>query len=288
MPQRVFLVLCAALLACASAAVSQTELLGSYRWQEDWQEFGGYSALHLDDDGTGFVALSDRSTLVEGRIIRSGGLISGVQAGPPAPLLDRNGERLPWPLADSEGIAVDADGRYYIAFEGRARLRVQQGTTGVPELLPRHPDFDAMAPNASLEALAIGPNGALYTIPERSGGPDQPFPVYRLRGSTWDIPFTLPRRDAFLVSGADIGPDGLLYVLERDFVGVGFRSRVRRFALDGSGEEVLLVSRIGQHDNLEGISVLRDADGFIRITMISDDNFRFFQRTEIVEYRIRD
>jgi hypothetical protein len=41
------------------------------------------------------------------------------------------------------------------------------------------------------------------------------------------------------------------------------------------------------HDNLEGIAVWRDAEGFIRLTMISDDNGRApFQRTEFVEYRV--
>ena len=36
-----------------------------------------------------------------------------------------------------------------------------------------------------------------------------------------------------------------------------------------------------------GIAVWEDGQG-IRITMISDDNFLFLQRTELVEYRIRD
>jgi hypothetical protein len=43
----------------------------------------------------------------------------------------------------------------------------------------------------------------------------------------------------------------------------------------------------GTHDNLEGLDVWADAEG-LRATMISDDNFRFFQRTEIVDYRLPD
>ena len=45
-------------------------------------------------------------------------------------------------------------------------------------------------------------------------------------------------------------------------------------------------SAAGEHDNLEGIAVWRDRNGDIRITMISDDNYRAFQRTEFVEYRV--
>jgi hypothetical protein len=68
---------------------------------------------------------------------------------------------------------------------------------------------------------------------------------------------------------------------------VGFRNRVRRFALDGTGEEVVLETRVLTYDNLEGISVWQDVQG-LRMTLISDDNFRSFQRTEIVEYRLTD
>ena len=87
-----------------------------------------------------------------------------------------------------------------------------------------------------------------------------------------------------------MGPDGKLYVLERDFRGLrGFASRVRRYAFDDTGigpPEPVLTTSLMQFDNLEGIAVWADGQG-IRITMISDDNFLFVQRTELVEYRVR-
>lgn len=89
--------------------------------------------------------------------------------------------------------------------------------------------------------------------------------------------------------GADIGPDGRFYLLEREFTGVGFRSRVRRFDMSDTAltnEITLIESHLLRHDNLEGISVWRDAAGALRLTMISDDNFNFFQRTELVEYTV--
>jgi hypothetical protein len=66
---------------------------------------------------------------------------------------------------------------------------------------------------------------------------------------------------------------------------------VRRFTIGPqalTNEETLLQSAPGQHDNLEGISVWRDKAGSLRLTMISDDNLLFLQRTEIVEYRVPD
>ncbi len=38
-------------------------------------------------------------------------------------------------------------------------------------------------------------------------------------------------------------------------------------------DETLFDSTTGTYDNLEGLSVWRDAGGAIRLTMISDDNF---------------
>jgi hypothetical protein len=261
-------------------------LVGSFVWTEDDPRHGGFSAIELAPDGRGFVAISDRGTIWRGTLERDErGVVTAVRVAGADPLRDRTGAILTGPRGDAEGLAVAADGRIWISFEGSTRVRIEDRGDGLPDLLPAHPDFAAMQGNAGLEALAVAADGTLYAIPERSGRADRPFPVYRFRDGAWDIPFTLPRRGPFLVSGADIGPDGRLYLLERDFAGIGFRSRVRSFDLAGGDERLILETGVGLHDNLEGIDVREDAAG-IRLTMISDDNFRFFQRTEIVDYLI--
>lgn len=273
-----------------AAAQPVATYLGTFVWTGDTDGFGGLSAIEVTPDGMGFVVLSDRALITDGRFVREGGRINGAIVGIEAAafraLTNGAGEPLKGPRADSEGLAVAPDGTRYISFEGPdPRVRTETGPEGVPAALPRNPDFAQYPGNSSLEALAIGPDGALYVIPERSGRFTRPFPVYRLRNGVWDVAFDIPRTEAFLVSGADIGPDGLLYVLERDFTGLGFRSRVRRFALDGSGGQTIFETGSLVHDNLEGISVWHDGTS-IRLTMVSDDNFRFFQSTQIVEYRV--
>lgn len=278
----------AALCLWAGPSLADAVLTGTYVWHLADSHFGGFSGLEVADDGLGFVALSDRGRIVDGEFRRdAAGRITGIAAGPLVQLTDGNGAALAPGRSDSEGLAIAPDCERFIGFEGVARVRSETGADGHPVALPVPDAFRAMQNNASLEALAIGPDGALYTIPERSGRIDRPFPVYRYLGGVWDVPFTLPRRGPFLVTGADVGPDEMLYVLERDFTGIGFRSRVRRFALDGSGEETLLETATGTHDNLEGIAVWRSDTG-MHLTMISDDNFRWFQRTEIVEYSLTD
>jgi len=282
--------LVAALVAAACTAGAQDAVwLGSHTWETgDRALLGGFSGIELSPDGSRAILLSDRAFLVEALLERdAAGRVTGVVPLDRAPLRDAAGEVLDERHADSEGLAAAPDGTLFISYEGEARVTRQHGLHGPAAELPRHPDFADMQSNAALEAIAIGPDGALYTMPERSGRAGWPFPVYRFRNGVWDIPFTIPRRGAFLISGADIGPDGRLYILERDFAGLGFRSRVRSFALDGSDERAHLVSRLGSHDNLEGIAVWHDGTG-LRLTMVSDDNQNWFQRTEIVEYRIPD
>jgi len=275
----------------ATVTVGPAEFSGALTWTHGSPDFGGLSGLELDDSGRTFMAITDHGQFVTGRIDRKDGKISGTSRVHLTPILDPDAKPIKGWLSDSEGLARRADERLFVSFEGGARVWTYRDTGSAAVRIPNHPDFSAMQRNSSLEALAIAPDGTLYTMPERSGDMTRPFPVYRYRNGIWTQPFSLPRRGRFLAVGADIGPDGKFYLLERDFRGLsGFRSRIRRFTLTDAGlrdEQVLLVTPAGQHDNLEGISVWRDATGDIRLTMISDDNFKFFQRTEFVEYRLR-
>ena len=280
----------AALLPPAAGGTtgSQASYVGTYVWTEPWPGFGGFSGLDLSADGTAFTALSDRAFLVSGLLTRdAAGVVTGVEAGGPQRLLDPEGDPMRGLRADSEGLAIGPDGTVWISFEGRPRVRRQGPDGSDPTLLPSHPDFERLRRNSALEALAVDDEGTLYTIPELPLRGEDAFPVYRFRDCRWDIPFRLPALDGFAVTDADVGPDGRLYVLERDFTGLGFRSRLLRAGLDGSGAEILLTTSTGTHDNLEGLDVWADGEG-LRATMISDDNRNFLQETEFVDYRLPD
>lgn len=280
--------LCLALALPACASATEIDYLGTFVWPHAVHQAGGFSGLDLSEDGVAFTAISDRGTITSGRLIRDGGRIIGIDAPPPHPLLDPSGQALPREQADSEGLALAPDGTLYVSFEGRHRVWAYTGDTARP--LPAMNGFTTPHPNAGPEALAIDPQGRLLTMPERSGGLTTPFPVWRFDGQ-WTQPFTIPRRGGFLPVGADFGPDGRLYLLERSFSGFAFSSRVRAFTLsedDIVSAVTVLETAPGQFDNLEGLSVWRDASGAIRLTMISDDNFNaLLQSTQIVEYRLR-
>lgn len=279
--------------ACAvnSAQADDARYIGSYTWVPQDARVGGLSGVEVFDEGAAFLALSDRGVLFEGSLSRNAkGAVSGVNLARVQPLLGAEGVALRRYHDDSEGIARAADGAVYLSFEGVHRVAKVDVATGWTEDLPRHENFKTMQNNSSLEALAVDAEGMIYTLPERSGAVGRAFPVYRFAKGVWEIAFHVPRDsdNEFLPVGMDIGPDGRLYLLERWFTGIGFASRVRRFDIgDGglTGEVELLRTLTGEHDNLEGISVWQDDKG-IRLTMVSDNNFRFFQRTEFVDYLV--
>ena len=292
MPRRPLVALILSVLAAPSAAADPApEYFGSWVWETGVEGLYGFSAIEVSDTGAAFTVIGDAGQVVRGRIHREDGRIAGLRQWEFTMLRTTAGVPVDGRLSDSEGLAIGPDGRAFVSFEQVHRVWAYDDLDGPARPLPMHPDFRGFANNAGLEALAIDADGTLYTLPERSGGLTQPFPVFRYRDGVWDVPFSIARRGEFLPVGADFGPDGLFYLLERRFLGVfGLQSRVRRFAIDGDtirGEETLLETSPRTHDNLEGISVWRDGDGAIRITMISDDNNRApLQRTELVEYRI--
>jgi hypothetical protein len=285
----------AALVLVAAAgdpAPGQAVWLGTHDWTMNNDRFGGMSAIEIDPDGFGFVAVSDRGSILAGTLQRdAAGRITGVTAGALGALRGRDDGALGDGRTDSEGLAIAPDGTIYISFEIAPRLLRYHRLHGPAEILPIPRDFSRMPFNSALEALAIAPDGALYTMPEESLRNDGAFTVYRFRNGAWDQPFLLPPDGPFLPVGADFGPDGRFYLLERKLGILGFSSRVRRFVLTGDSidaGETLLQTEPGAHGNLEGIGVWRDAEGRLRLTMIADNNFKSFMATQIVEYAVRD
>jgi hypothetical protein len=285
-----------AALAGAGLAVESPDgraaLVGRFVWTMDDPAFGGFSAIEVTPDGERFFALSDRGALVAGRFRRNAeGQIDGIDADRPQRLRGRGDAPLPKMRSDAEGLALADDGTLYVSFEIAPRVLRYDRPFGPAAILPIPRDFNKMAPNGALEALAIGPDGALYTLPEVPFLGDGSYPVYRYRSGRWDQPFSLPVSDGYRPVGADFGPDGRLYLLERSFGLTGFASRVRRFVLSGESIDtgaLLLDTPRGTHGNLEGLSVWRDAAGALRLTLVSDNNFHAFLPTEVLEYRIPD
>lgn len=261
-------------------------------WPRDQHGLGGFSGLTVSPDGARFLAVTDRGYRVEGTLHREDGRITEIHDASARRLPGTDGRVTKTIEVDAEGIATGPDGTVFVSFEGDHRIWAYPPDQDAARTVATPAAFAEFPNNRGLEALAVDRDGTLYSMAEQSTRWMGDFTVWRRTASGWDNRLTLPRRGIlFLPVGAEVGPDGRLYVLERAFLGIGFRSRVRSFAI-GAGaledETVLLTSALRRHDNLEGLAVWRDGTDSIRLTMISDDNQFRLQETQFVEYRVPD
>jgi hypothetical protein len=272
-----------------AAQADTMEHIGTFDWPSS--SIVGLSGLEVSDDGQSFYAVSDQGWFLSGTLQRDPEVITGVDLLSYLPILDGDGlpvaARRSGDLSDAEGLAVAADGSYWISFERWARVARYQSPTSKAEWIEDHPSFFDYADNRQLEALALAPDGHLYTFPEKPLS--EGFPIYKLTDAKWDIVGHIPDKNGFSVVGADFAANGDMYLLERKLVlGLWWQSRVRRLNVeDPDGAEVLWTSARGQFDNVEGIAVWEDAIG-LRFTMISDDNSDPDEPTQIIEFRLVD
>jgi len=264
--------------------------------------FGGISSLHVEPDGSRFIAATDRGSWLRARIIYRDGRPVGVGDAELAPILGADGK----PLAargwfDAESL-TEHDGALYVGFE-----RVEQivrfdyrrdGLQARGRAIDVPPDFKTFTYNKSLECLAIPPRGSplagqLIAVTEHSldssgnlrsfvlGGPD----VMR---------FSVKRIDDFDVSDCTVLPPGDLLLLERRIsMATGIAIRIRRIPLASIKAGVVVDGRVMieadlayQVDNMEGIGVHRDAHGETIITLVSDDNFSVIERSLLLQFAV--
>ncbi|MEO1194636.1 MAG: esterase-like activity of phytase family protein [Pseudomonadota bacterium] len=251
----------------------------------------GVSGIEVTPDGARFIAVSDAGWFLEGHLSREDGVLTGGEVTRVRPIIGQNGfpvrARRVGDWSDAEGIALLPDGTIYVSFERWARVARYQSTTAAGEWIKDDPDFATYAENRQLEAVAVDASGTIYTMPEVAVGAAG-FAMYRLDRTGWVVAGHVPASDGFSLVGADFGPDGMLYLLERKLVfATWWQSRVQRFDLATGALELLWAPGANDFGNLEGISVWQAEDG-LRATMVSDNNAAPGVPTEIVEIRLTD
>lgn len=261
---------------------------------------GGLSALAIDRDGEGFLALSDIGYWLRGRLaFDSAGRLVGVSAMVADQLRDLNGDPVGRDLRDAEALVVTASGIAVVAFEREHRLwayaRGAEGALdGTPTAVTAPPGIELAPDNSGIEGLAQLADGRWIAVAEGLGtregeqawvGAGAPPTI------SWQ-PFRYRAADGFAVSDLAPLPGGDLVVLERSFTVLdGARARLVHVPADAiaagatvTGDLLAELSGPMTVDNFEAVAAIPGSDGSITLVIASDDNFRPFQRTLILAF----
>ncbi|MBI2714366.1 MAG: esterase-like activity of phytase family protein [Rhizobiales bacterium] len=278
------------------------EFRGGLALTSNDKAFGGISGIHVEPDGSHFLAVTDNGSWLRGRIVYDEGKPVGVADAEMAPILGADGK----PLAargwhDVESL-TKRDGKLYIGIERveqivrfdvrRDGLKARGGPIAVP------PDFKTFTKNKSLECLAAPPKGAplagkLIVVAEESLDAAGNHRSFLIDGDRVER-FSVKRSDDFDVTDCTVLPPGDLLLLERRFSPArGVAMRIRRVPLAGikagalvDGAPLIVADLAYQIDNMEGIAVHRNARGETVLTLVSDDNFSVIQRNLLLQFTL--
>lgn len=266
------------------------------------EAFGGISSLHMEPDGSHFLALTDVGSWLRGRIVYRDGKPAAIADAEMAPILGPGGK----PFAarrrfDSESL-TERDGTAYVGIERQHKIirfdirRDGLRARGTPIKVPA--DFKTLTDNGSLECLTAAPKnsalaGSLIVVTEHSLDADGNHRSFVLKGEQV-VRFSVKRSDDFDVSDCTILPEGDLLLLERGFSLLrGIVMRIRRIPLDlikpgalVDGPTLIFADLAYEIDNMEGIGVHRNAHGETIITVVSDDNFSPIQRNLLLQFKL--
>lgn len=274
-------------------AVMHADLYGPpqvIHWQVDDPNFKGLSALVVGADGTTALAGGDQGALVAARLHRdSAGQVTQVETTKITQAKLRSGHAPKAFKMDLEALTPDPAGGWMLAYESYVRIERLSALEARPTATHRWERFTPLFGNRAFEALASLPEGRIIAITEGTGPSGQAFSAL-WAGSGWQEGPQIPVSEGYLISGADVGPDGCLYLVERRYsIAEGFRFGLRRLSGGpGAWEDTLLYraapARLG---NVEAVATWTGPDGEIGLTFVTDDGFPPLSPTRLIELRAR-
>jgi hypothetical protein len=292
-------------LGSAETRFASLEFIGGLELSAQDRRFGQFSGLRFLSPGGAFIGVADHGYWFRGRIERDGDHVPvRVSDFSLQPMVDASGDVVDAKEdKDAEGLDVH-DGIATVAFERDARIvEYAIGPDGMAGPLR---EIDFLVPryelryNQGFETVARAPDGghldgARIVVAERSIDTEGNIFAAIVEGPQRGI-FKVRRSDDFDVTDGAFLPDGDLLLLERRFsVAQGVAMRLRRIeaaslvpgaVVDGT---VLMQADLAYRiDNMEALDIWQREDGAAIVSLVSDDNQSFLQRTIYLEFRLID
>lgn len=283
----------------ADATFQQGRLLfrGGLHLTSDDTRFGGFSGLHVSNDGTKMLALSDRASWLQADLVyNTQGRLAGLSNSIMARLVDKKGDLLKKKDADSEGLDV-IDDHIIVSFERTPRLvryiYDKNGKIVFKKTQADLSDEKHLKTNKSLEGVTYLSKKRLLTSTERVG--DKKFNAVYLIDKKDVTRIKTHRTDFFDVTGIEALGE-TLYILERHYsrkngLHVRLAAQPLTSLLQGNKKkppttELARFNIFQQIDNFEGLAVRRDKTGRTFLYIISDDNFSDRQKTLLLMFEL--
>jgi hypothetical protein len=279
---------------------------GTIRLTSDDPDFGGLSGLVVSEDGSRFVAVTDAAHWVTGTFSYTNNRLSGARGETIAPMLDSNGQAMSGKQGDAEGLDLlvpgEFDGGVAVSFEGLHRVwtydAAKEGQRPWLREAAMPPAAREMPRNGGFEALvALNPDRFLGISEDDANDKGHArawvFPLDPEDGKPAEL--GVARKDGLAITDSKIGPDGLLYFVERSFSRqTGVAIRVSRAPLGDlaagqtiAPEELALMGMSFVIDNFEAIAVRRSPEGKTLIYLAADDNFNApVQQTLVMMFEV--
>lgn len=269
--------------------------------------FGGLSGLTINASGEKIYAVSDSGFWLTANLKHEGATLKSVENVRIGPVVKpaKTTKAMEYNV-DAEGIALQTPTNnrspLVVSFERNHRIKhyiqEKQQLTATKKTLKLHKKVGKAGRNKGLEAIEYirsGPHkGSIIAFAERLKDKRGNLKGW-IFGRKKTKKITIKRKDGFDITGLATLPEGDLFVLERRFrFDEGVKMRIRRVKAKDIKPKALLVGETllqtsnakNSIDNMEGIAVHRTKNGEIIITLISDDNFNFFQRTLLMQFAL--
>ena len=279
----------------------EMEFVGGFDLRAEDSDFGQLSSFRFLQPGGDFIGVADHGYWFFGTVLRDdAGVPTGFANFRMQAMVGSDGEIIAdKEHKDAEGLDIH-EGIATVSFERVAR--VSEYAIDLDGMGPPLRDLDFVIPrnelryNQGLETvLRAHPNGihegARIVIAERSIDRNGDIFAAFLEGPEKGI-FKVKRSDGFDITDGALLDNGDILLLERRFsVALGIAMRLRRIQGEtvrrgglADGPVVMEADLTCNIDNMEGMDVWRRQDGALVVSLLSDNNQSFLQRTLYLEF----